>query len=208
MKDIRIDNYISKAEEFAKPILDHLRSLVHEVVSGVDEDIKWGFPHFLYNGNILCSMAAFKKHCAFTFWNGKYLKDVHKILEIENKTSMGDLGKITSLADLPGDKILKRYIKEASVIDKPKKVAPVKKTDIEKKLIIPDILMDELNNNVKAKETFSNFSYSNKKDYVEWITEAKTYATQQKRLLTAVQWLSEGKDRNWKYRKITKTKKL
>lgn len=113
INDSRVDAYIDASAAFAKPVLLHLRNLVHESIPGIEETIKWNFPNFVYNGKIICSMAAFKQHCAFTFWNAKSLSDPKGILETVGKTAMGQLGKIKQLSDLPNEDVLKAYLKEA-----------------------------------------------------------------------------------------------
>jgi len=196
--DKRVDAYIAKARPFAQPVLKHLRELVHKACPEVEETIKWGFPNFDYKG-VFCSMAGFKEHCAFNFWKQSLLKDPHKIFGV--KESMGHLGRIESLKDLPADKIMVEYLKEAVELNdkgvkrelKPK-VAPNSK-----ELVIPDYLTKALSKNKKANTTFSSFSYSHRKEYVEWITEAKTDETRGKRLKQAIEWMAEGKSRNWKY---------
>ncbi|MES2836010.1 MAG: DUF1801 domain-containing protein [Bacteroidota bacterium] len=201
--DRRVDQYIINAAPFAQPILNHLRQIIHTTVPDVVETIKWGFPNFENKGKILCSFAAFKKHCAFGFWNGKDLPDPDGILEQVGKTAMGFLGKITSLEDLPADKILIKYIKNAvkiseSLIENPVKT-PIKKET--KALLIPDYFLKALKTNLNAKQTFDAFSYSCKKEYVEWVTDAKTEATRNKRMLSTIEMLAEGKQKNWKYQK-------
>jgi uncharacterized protein YdeI (YjbR/CyaY-like superfamily) len=198
-KDPRIDAYIAKAAPFAKPILKHLRALVHKGCPEVEETMKWSFPNFDYKG-IMCSMAAFKAHCSFGFWKADL------ILKLENRSSssdgdgMGQFGRITSLADLPKDEILLSYIKEAKRQNHEgikRQTAP--KSKVKKELVVPPYLVAALEKKKTALTTFENFSYSHKKEYVEWITEAKTEETRNRRLETAVAWLAEGKPRNWKY---------
>src|SRR5688572_26225320 len=118
--DKRVELYISKSAEFAQPILWHITELVHKACPDVEETMKWSFPHFMYKGSNLCSMASFKQHCAFGFWLGSKMKDPKKILNTgENKTAMGHLGQLRSMKDLPSDKIMLAYIKEAmTLIDK------------------------------------------------------------------------------------------
>jgi uncharacterized protein YdeI (YjbR/CyaY-like superfamily) len=195
--DPRVDAYIEKAKDFAKPILNHLRELVHEACPDVTETMKWSFPHFDYKG-MMCSMAAFKEHCAFSFWKQALLEQTAFPAE---KTAMGSFGRITSLRDLPNDKTLKKLIIDAARLnDEGIKInRPVSKE--KKELIVPEILAAALKTNALAAETFNNFPYSKKKEYVEWITEAKTEATRDKRLGTTIEWLAEGKARNWKYEK-------
>jgi uncharacterized protein YdeI (YjbR/CyaY-like superfamily) len=199
VKDPRIDAYIAKAADFAKPILEHIRMIVHKACPEVTETLKWSMPHFDYKGEMMCSMAAFKGHCVMGFWKASLMKDPMLMDNAASETSMGHLGRITSLKDLPQDKKLVAFIKEAMELnDKGIKVA--KKTAAEKKeLEIPEELLLALKKNRKARETFEAFSYSHKKEYVEWIAEAKTEPTREKRLIQTIEWLEEGKSRNWKF---------
>lgn len=191
-----VDAYIDGANDFAKPILDHIRKLVHDACPDVVETKKWSFPHFDYKG-MMCSMAAFKEHCSFSFWKQTLLEDAAFPAE---KTAMGSFGRITSVADLPDDKTMKKLISDAMKLnDDGIKVAKPKPSGERKELIVPEILVAALETNAHASETFNNFPYSKKKDYVEWITEAKTDATRDKRLATTIEWLAEGKSRHWKY---------
>ena len=194
----KIDAYIENSADFAKPILTHFRELVHEACPDVEEKWKWSFPNFDYKGPF-CSMAAFKQHCAFGFWKASLMKDPHNILGASNE-AMGQMGRITSIEDLPSDEVLLRYIREAKELnDKGVKLPPRPKTD-NKELAIPDYLTTALEQNEKAQETFENFSYSHKKEYVQWLTEAKTEDTRNKRLAKAIEQMSEGKSRHWKYK--------
>jgi uncharacterized protein YdeI (YjbR/CyaY-like superfamily) len=197
--DPRVDAYIDKSKDFAKPILDHIRELVHDACPEATETIKWNFPHFDYKGEMMCSMASFKEHCAFGFWKQALIENDAFPAE---KTAMGSFGRITSIKNLPSDKVMKKLIKDAMKLnDAGIKVqrAPVSKE--KKELVVPDILLESLAKNDAAAETFNNFPYSKKKDYVVWITEAKSDATRDKRLATTIEWLAEGKSRMWKYEK-------
>lgn len=199
--DPRIDAYIGKAAPFAQPILQHLRMLVHKACPDIQETIKWSFPHFDYRNEMLCSMAAFKQHCAFGFWKASLMKDPALLENAKAETAMGHLGKITSLNDLPPDKKMIAYIREAMELNEkgikvPKKAAPKKE-----EIPIPEELVAALRKNKAAKETFNGFSYSHRKEYIEWINEAKTLPTKEKRVQQTVEWLIEGKSRNWKYQK-------
>ena len=199
--DRRIDAYILNAEKFAQPVLNHLRELVHVACPGVQETMKWSFPHFEYNGSILCSMASFKKHCAFGFWKASVMKDPHKLFELHGRTAMGHLGRIESIDDLPSDKILISYIKEAAKLNKegvklPSRTKPVTTA---KSIDPPDYMLKALKKNKKAWSNFEAFSPGRKKEYIEWITGAKTEATRTKRVSDMLEWVEEGKIRNWKY---------
>ena len=198
--DPKIDAYIEKSAAFAQPILEHLRELVHKTCPQVEETIKWGFPHFEYKG-ILCSMAAFKQHCSFGFWKATLLQDDKELLQRIGKTGMGHFDKITSLNDLPSDKILAGFIKQAVRLNEEEIKAPAKPKAPAKAMKAPADLLAALKKNKAALKTFEAFSPSNKKDYIEWIVDAKTEATRTRRLETAIEWMSEGKPRNWKYMK-------
>lgn len=200
--DSRIDDYIAKSADFAKPILTRLRATVHAACPTVNETIKWGFPNFVYNGQILCSMASFKQHCTFGFWLASLMKDPDKILAtVGEKASMGHLGPMKSMADLPDEKVLIKYIKEAMLISEQGNRQKKEKVSLPKEIGVPDYFSDALKQDSIALLTFEKFSSSHKKEYVEWITDAKTEATRQKRIAAAIEMLREGKSRNWKYNK-------
>ena len=196
-RDKRVDAYMVKAEDFAIPILSHLRECVHHACPSVEETIKWGCPHFDYKG-ILCSMASFKKHCDFGFWKASLMQDQSLMENSKSETSMGHLGKITSLKDLPSDKKLMGYIKEAIKLNEDG-TKVVKPRQFKKQIATPDYFSKALSKNKKAKVIFENFSPFQQREYVAWLTEAKTDVTRMKRLATTIDWLEEGKVRNWKY---------
>jgi uncharacterized protein YdeI (YjbR/CyaY-like superfamily) len=197
-KDPKIDAYIAKSTDFAKPVLNHLRGLVHEECPEVEETMKWGFPHFMYKG-ILCSMAAFKAHCAFGFW--KWSLILGKEYRGSNDgEGMGQFGRITSISDLPPKKVLLGYLKEAVRLNdvgaKPPNRTPMKPR---RELVVPDYFTLALQKNKKAAAAFEDFSPSHKREYVEWVTEAKRDETRNERLETAIKWMAAGKSRYWKY---------
>ncbi|HXS58436.1 MAG TPA: YdeI/OmpD-associated family protein [Hanamia sp.] len=197
-KDKRIDVYIANSPDFARPILIHLRDLVHAACPNVEETIRWGFPHFDHKG-IMCSLASFKNHCAFGFWKASLMKDA-EVLKYNNQKAMGHAGKIQSLPDLLSDKIIILQIKEAMKLNEDGIKLPERKNEDKKPVLItPDILKKELVRNRKASNTYKNLSFTHKNEYIEWIEEAKNEATKQKRILTTIEWLMEGKTRNWKY---------
>jgi uncharacterized protein YdeI (YjbR/CyaY-like superfamily) len=199
--DPRIDAYIAKSAEFARPILTHLRKLVHEAVPGAAETVKWGMPFFEYSGGLLCNMASFKQHCAFGFWNASLLKDPKGILQVKNRTSMGHLERLTTMKDLPADKTLLALIREAAKLNEQgiRKAAP--KREPKAALPVPPALAAALKKNKKAKAYFDQMPPSHRREYIEWISEAKTDPTRDKRVATTVGWLEEGKSRNWQYQK-------
>jgi uncharacterized protein YdeI (YjbR/CyaY-like superfamily) len=201
-KEKLIDAYISKSAEFANPILTHIRELVHKTCPDAEEKMKWSFPHFDYKGEMMCSMAAFKEHAAFGFWKASLMKDPVLAETAKSEVAMGHLGRLTSLKDLPSDKKLIAWIKEAMILnDKGIKLPARAKPVTTKELEVPEYFIKALAKNKKAKQTFDSFSYSNKKEYVLWVSEAKTEDTRNKRMETTVEWLAEGKIRNWKYAK-------
>lgn len=202
-RDKRIDAYIAKSADFAQPILKHFRELVHKTCPNVEETMKWSFPHFDYKGSAMCSMASFKKHCAVGFWKASLMKSADTLVaKAKTEEAMGHLGKISSLKDLPKDSVLVKYIKEAMDLnDKGVKLSVKAKPATKKELKVPDYFMKALKKNKAALKTFEGFSNTNKKEYVTWVVDAKTEATRVSRLETAVEWMSEGKIRHWKYAK-------
>ncbi|MBK9671220.1 MAG: YdeI/OmpD-associated family protein [Bacteroidetes bacterium] len=201
-KDKRIDTYIAKSPLFAQPILTHMRILIHKACPEVIETIKWGMPFFDYKGPMF-NFAAFKAHCVGGFWKAKLLKDEHNYLgERKNNggEAMGHLGRMTSLKDLPPDKVLIDFIKQHMKLNETG-INVEKKVVVKKELVLPQELEVALSKNKKAQTHFEQFTTSQKGEYADWIAEAKTAATKQKRLADAVEWISEGKIRNWKYLK-------
>lgn len=195
-KDPRVDAYIAKSADFAKPILNQLRKFVHTHCSEASETMKWSMPFFEYRGGILCNMAAFKQHCAFGFWLGNLLT-----IDAAGEKAMGQFGRITSLGDLPSDKAFAKFIKQAMGFHDAGTKSPARaKPAAEKKVLdVPPAFTAALKKNKKAAATFEAFPYSKKKDYVTWVTEAKTEVTREKRLAQAIEWMAEGKARHWKY---------
>jgi uncharacterized protein YdeI (YjbR/CyaY-like superfamily) len=194
-RDKRVDAYITKSADFAKPILTYLREVVHETCPDAEETMKWSFPHFTYEG-MLCSMASFKEHCAFGFWKGSL------IVEQDGKSAdeaMGQFGRITKLSDLPSKKVLAGYIKKAMALNESGAKVTPKPKRAKRELAVPDYLTVALKKNRKALATFEGFTPSHRREYVEWITEAKGEDTRQRRLEQAIEWMAEGKPRHWKY---------
>jgi uncharacterized protein YdeI (YjbR/CyaY-like superfamily) len=192
-KDKRIDAYIAKSADFAKPILEHVRTVVHEACPEVEETLKWSHPFFLYDGGPLCSIAAFNEHCKFGFWKGK--------LVTGDAAADGPVGfaRVTSVSDLPSKRILTGYVKKAMELNEKGVTAPKRPSKPKKPLTVPDYLTTALKKNKRALAAFDNFPPSHQREYVEWITDAKTEETRQRRLTQALEWMAEGKPRNWKY---------
>jgi hypothetical protein len=196
--DDRVDAYIARAAEFAQPILAHLRALVHSACPGASETIKWGFPHFEYKG-MLCSMAAFKAHCAFGFWHAQ-------MRALGGDTSggepaMGQFGRLTKLGDLPKDAALKALIRKAAALNESGiKVPRAAKPKPRSPLAPPDDLVAALRRKKGAWTIFQAMSPSHQREYIEWLVEAKREETRSKRLATAIEWIAQGKSKEWKYR--------
>lgn len=192
-RDPRVDEYIDRSEGFAQPILRHLRKVVHAACPDVEETMKWSFPHFDYKG-MMCSMASFREHCAFGFWKASLV-----LGDAAQDGAMGHLGRITSIKDLPSEKTLVAYVKKAAALNddgvKVKRVPRAPKPAVK----APPAFTAALKKNKKALAAFESFSPSHKREYVEWIAEAKTEPTRDKRIATALDWMAQGKPRNWKY---------
>ena len=196
-RDPRVDAYIAKAPDFAKPVLTRIRKVVLGASPQVEETIKWGAPAYTYHG-LLCIMASFKHYCALNFWKGSL------ILTTDGKRaddSAGQFGKIASVSDLPPDKTLAGYVKAAMKLNESGAKVPQPKAKAKPLPKTPPALANALAKNVKARATFDAFSPSHKREYVEWIVDAKTDETRQRRVDTAIEWLTEGKHRMWKYEK-------
>ncbi len=195
-----VDAYIAESADFARPILVKVRKLFHDACPRIEETMKWSFPHFQYKG-IVGSMAAFKQHVGFDFWKAELMRDPHGLLRTVGKTDMGAM-KVTSLSEMPPDTILIESIKEAVQLneDGVKTARTVVRRDKDE-LEVPDYFMAALRKNKKALATFESFGYCHRKEYVEWVEEAKQETTRRKRLETAVEWMADGKPRNWKYMK-------
>jgi uncharacterized protein YdeI (YjbR/CyaY-like superfamily) len=190
-KDPRVDVYIAKSADFAKPILTHLRHVVHEGCPDVEEGIKWGVPAYMHQ-SILCMTAAFKAHVRLVFWKGQL---------VVGKGGANQFGLITKVGDLPPNATLLRYVKTAaklneSTADKRAVAKPAKRTP---PVRTPAALVKGLARNKKAKATFDAFSPSHRTEYIEWIVGAKTDETRDRRIEQALEWMAEGKSRNWKY---------
>ena len=193
--DKRVDAYIKKAQPFAQPILTHIRRAVHAAVPDVEETMKWSSPHFDYKG-IFCGMAAFKAHVGFGFWKAGLMKDV---LPGSGLSAAGQFGKLASITDLPNDRELAKIIKFAKKLNDDEVKAPSMRKGPRPELKAPADLLAALAKNKKAKATFENFPPGQRREYIAWVIEAKQAATRTKRIETAVEWMAEGKVRNWKY---------
>lgn len=192
-----VDRYIADAAEFARPILKRIRELFHKACPQIEETMKWGFPHFEHQG-IVGSMAAFKKHAAFAFWKGELLRDSKKLLAAVGNTSMVRTD-VNDVSQLPSEKVMLAYIREAVALNEQGVKVPKEKKPPKQPLQTPDFLIEALKKNKKASAAFEAFSPSHRREYIEWLNEAKQPETRAKRLATAMEWMAEGKPRNWKY---------
>jgi uncharacterized protein YdeI (YjbR/CyaY-like superfamily) len=200
----KVDAYVAKAAAFAQPILTHVRAVVHKACPDVVEEIKWGMPFFLHDGKILCHVAAFKAHCSLGFW-GAEMRKVLAADGVVKAGGMGSLGKITSVGELPPEKTLAGYVRQAAeFIDGgrgdnrvvvARRVAKAPKPPV----VVPAELAAALKKNKAAAAVFAGFSPSCKREYAEWIAEAKRAETRERRIAQAVEMIAEGKQRNWKY---------
>jgi uncharacterized protein YdeI (YjbR/CyaY-like superfamily) len=196
MRERRVDAYIARSADFARPILSHLRTVVHEACPDIEETIKWGFPFFQRQGALFCYMASFKQHAAFGFRRGALVLGKEKASE----RAMGQFGRITSVADLPPRKTMVGYVKKAAALNeaglkparRPKRVARTA-------VAAPADLLAALRKNAKARKCFEAFPPSHRRAYIEWIVGAKRVETRQRRIATAIEWMAEGKSQTWRY---------
>lgn len=192
--DPRVDAYIEKANDFAKPILIRTRAMVHEACPDVVETMKWSSPFFDYKGQMMCAMAAFKEHCSLIFWKASLIDGVPP----NGDKSRGSFGRITSVKELPSKKVFTGFIKAAMALNdagitvkRPKTVKPEAK--------VPKELAAALEKNKKAAAVFAEFPRGQRREYCDWISEARREETKAKRVTQAIEWIAEGKTRNWKY---------
>jgi uncharacterized protein YdeI (YjbR/CyaY-like superfamily) len=194
----RVDVYIANAADFAQPILAHFRAIVDEACPDAIETIKWGTPSWDYAGSMLCSMAAFTQHCSFGFWRANLLTLNGKPLGFG---ADGQLSHITSMKNLPSRRALLTLVKQAAQLnaDGVKGSLMSATRTVRKAVSVPADLKRALARNTRARETFQAFPPSHQREYIEWIIEAKRDETRSRRLATTLEWLAEGKPRNWKY---------
>lgn len=190
--DPRVDAYIEGSADFARPILAELRARVHAACPQVEETIKWGMPSFGHADGILCQMAAFKRHVSFGYWKHALVMDAAE------REGMGSYGKLASLRDLPPEPRMRADLEKAQLLNDGR-VKPVRKTAPKPALDMPDDFAAALGKRAAAKSAFDGFAPSHRRDYIEWIVEAKRAETRSKRIAQAIEWLAEGRRRNWKY---------
>jgi len=192
-RDPRVDAYIENAAEFARPILRYIRDLMHATCPEIEEDIKWRAPAFMYHG-MIGVMAAFTNYCGFGFWKASLI-----VPGMTDKNVGG--WNVRSLSDLPPRKTLVGYIKKAMALNESGATTPRPKRTAVKSVAVPEDLTVALRRSAKARTSFESMSPSHRREYVEWITEAKRAETRSRRISQAIEWMAEGKPRNWKYMK-------
>jgi uncharacterized protein YdeI (YjbR/CyaY-like superfamily) len=196
-KSEEVSDYISSAPPFARPILNRIRKAFHFGCPELEETMKWGAPFFEYKG-LLGGMGSFREHVTLTFWKGQVMSDPEGLFDEVGKSQMASI-RFRALKEMPAQQVLISYVEEAAALNEKGVKAPKTPAKKKKELDVPEDLKKALARKKKARETFENFSYSHRKEYIEWITEAKREETRKKRVATTVEWLSEGKPRNWKY---------
>lgn len=195
----QIDQFILKSQPFAQPILNHLRALIHAACPEVEEKLKWGMPFFDYKGEMMCHMAAFKQHCAFGFWKAALMKDPLLMARAREEKAMGHLGRIKTMHDLPSDTKIVNWVREAMKLNDQGIKLPPKSKESKSETPVPDDLKAALKQNAAARKTFEQFTPACKREYLDWITDAKRPETRLRRLDQAIEWMAEGKKRHWKF---------
>ena len=197
-RDPRVDDYIADSAEFARPILEHLRTLVHANCRSVEETIKWGFPNFVHAHQILCHMAAFKQHVAFGFWKAALLEGIGPV--DAGRKAMGQFGRLRSMDDLPSERLLGGFVRQAMKLNEDGVKRPSASIHpADRALAMPAQLAAELAQNPKARANFERFPCGQQREYQTWIAQAKRSETRARRVAQAIEWIAEGKRRNWRY---------
>ena len=199
-RDQRIDAYIAKQQDFAKPILTRIRDVVHAACPDVQETLKWSSPHFQYRGGMMCAMAAFKEHAIFGFWKGALIEGVSPNRN-NGGEAMGNFGRLTSVKDLPSRTVLMSLVKQAMRLNEEGISVPKLKKAPKPDATMSSALAAALDQNRRAAGQFEKFSPSRRREYIKWIDDAKRDDTRAKRIAQAIEWIADGKGRNWKYEK-------
>lgn len=199
-RDPRIDAYIAKQQDFAKPILTRIRVVVHAASPEAQETLKWSTPHFQYRGGMMCAMAAFKEHAIFGFWKGALIEGVSPNRN-NGGEAMGNFGRLTSVKDMPSRTVMMSLVRQAMRLNDEGISVPKPKKAPKPEATMPDALAAALDQNRRAAGQFQKFSPSQRREYIEWIDDAKRDDTRVKRITQAIEWIADGKGRNWKYEK-------
>lgn len=197
-----VDAYLAKMADFAKPILTHLREIIHTTCPEVEESIKWGTPHYSYKGDHLCMMAGFKQHCSFSLYKAELMKDPEIQDSVKTGKKFGYMDKVKAMSELPSKKVLVAYLKEAMELNASgaKKSKPVKEKPAVD-VVAPKEFLEALKRNTQANAIFESKSPSFRKNYIIWMADAKTDETRRKRVEQSLEWIAEGKDRFWQSKK-------
>ena len=195
MKNPKVDAYIERTAPFARPVLELLREAAHAACPNVEETIKWGVPHYEHKG-ILFGTPAFKAHIRCVIWKSALIR---KQLGATDQKALAELAKMTGPSDLPPSKAIVTIIKTAVALNDAGVKTARPKPAAKARVVVPSYLRTALVKTPKAKVAFEAFSPSHKREYIEWITEAKQEATRERRLKQAIEWMAQGKARNWKY---------
>jgi uncharacterized protein YdeI (YjbR/CyaY-like superfamily) len=198
-KDPRVDAYIAKSADVARPILERVREMVHEACPDVQETIKWGSPFFDYKGQMMCAIAAFKQHCALIFWKASLIDG----LQANDASGRGSFGRLTSVKELPSKKVFNGYIKSAMKLNDAGVTVKRPKAGSKPEAKVPKELASALAKNKKATAVFAKFPPGQRREYCEWVSEAKREETRAKRVAQSIEWIAEGKTRNWKYERAS-----
>jgi len=189
-----IDEAFSKFTGFQKEYCNHLRKLIHKAMPDVKEDWKWG-PNFNVNG-MVCGVWGFKDHVKLVFFKGSAMKDTYKLFN-QGKENEGNRSINFSSADKIDDKKIIEYLKEAAEINR-KGIKLVKK---EIKVVMPAILVKALNKDKASKTYFESLAPSHRRDYADYISQAKQEETQLRRLDKVMEMLTDKRTLNDKYMK-------
>ncbi|MEO9802317.1 MAG: YdeI/OmpD-associated family protein [Reichenbachiella sp.] len=191
----KIDAYLTTVSSEHRPVLELIRKTVNAVDDRIQEDWKWRAPCFSLEG-LVCWFVAFKSHVGLNFFKGALIEDIHNaFVESEDEDKGNRMIHFKSIDEVKV-KVIQDYVKQAVLLNEQgiKIDFPKRKT-----LETPDYLIEALNKNKKAKDVFESFTDAQRKDYIEWLVEAKREETRNKRMTQAIEWIAEGKTRNWKY---------
>jgi hypothetical protein len=201
----QVTAYAAAMPAYAQPIFAHLRALIHTTCPDTDEAIKWSIPHFERDGDYLCIFAASPGHASFTFYKQQLMSDPRLRDNLNLPAIKRFMGRLTSLSDLPDDATLAAMLQEAADLnargvrlpDRAPKTPPV----IDMPSAVATAVATALAANPAAQAVWDAKSAAWRKDYLVWITAAKTDPTRDARIAEALDWIADGKARFWKYQK-------
>lgn len=191
----KISQYIESADVKKKEILQRLRDFLNRDDFGLTEDWKWHAPNFNSNG-MVCWLAFFKSHVGLNFFKGSLIEDLHGLYDNASMDKGNRIIKYKTINEI-NENLLEYYIYEAIKHNKEGAKITSKKVEIE----VPKDLAKALEKDIMAKDFFTNLAPGYKRDYIDWIISAKQEKTRLKRLETTLEWLGQGKKKNWRYKK-------